>query len=130
MKITKTVVGVLFFLVSTSAFAQEIEIDRNVENQKWDISLEGMVGFSAGRDFYALNVGGPALFLILNENLKVGIGALPALYVLEGKAGARLGVSPRVDYKNLVFIAPFFHRDVTNQWIWSVGLGYKFYKKK
>ena len=97
---------------------------------KLDIGLEGMLGVSFGKDFYAFNVGGPALFLVLNSDLKIGVGALPSLYVLQGKLGARLGVAPRVDYKNWVFFAPFYHRDRTEEWIWSVGFGYKFHKKK
>ena len=67
--------------------------------------------------------------LYLNKNLKIGIGALPSIFLYNDKLGARLGVSPRVDYKNIVLIAPFFHRDVTGEWIPSVGLGYKFHKK-
>jgi hypothetical protein len=54
---------------------------------------------------------------------------LPSIFLYNDKLGARLGVSPRVDYKNIVLIAPFFHRDVTGEWIPSVGLGYKFHKK-
>lgn len=97
---------------------------------KFDIGLEGMIGVSFGEDFYSVNVGGPSLFLVLNKDWKIGVGALPSLYLLEGKLGARLGVAPRVDYKNLVLFAPFFHRDTTGEWIWSVGFGYKFHKKK
>lgn len=100
------------------------------QNTKWDVGLEGMIGVSVGKDFYSVNVGGPALFLGLNKNLKIGIGALPSLYLLNGKLGARLGVSPRIDYRNVVLIAPFFHRDRTEEWIWPVGFGYKFHKKK
>ena len=94
------------------------------------VGLEGMLGVSFGKEFYSVNVGGPSLFLVLNEDWKVGVGALPSLYLLKGKLGARLGVAPRVDYKNLVFFAPFFHRDRTDEWIWSVGFGYKFHRIK
>lgn len=116
---------VVAFSLLFAAKAQEA----SHEKTKSEISLEGMVGVSFGNNFYALNVGGPALFLVLNPDLKIGIGALPSIYLLNGKAGARLGVSPRIDYKNLVFIAPFYHRDTTGEWIWSVGMGYKFHKK-
>lgn len=109
-------------LATVPAFGQK-------KNQDFQVGLEGMIGLSAGRDFLAVNVGGPALFLVLTEDLKVGVGALPSLYSLEGKLGARLGVSPRIDYKNLVFIAPFYHRDTADEWIFSVGLGYKFHRK-
>lgn len=100
------------------------------QSSKWDVGLEGMLGVSFGDDFYSMNVGGPSLFLNLNKDLKIGIGALPSLYLLNGKLGARLGVAPRIDNKNIVLFAPFFHRDRTDQWIWSVGFGYKFHKRK
>ena len=101
-----------------------------IEKQsKVDFGLEGMIGFSVGKNFYSFNVGGPTLFLRITKDLKIGLGALPSLFVLNGKLGARLGVSPRLDYKNYVIMAPFFHRDVTAEWIWSVGAGYKFHKK-
>ncbi|GMQ30960.1 hypothetical protein [Algoriphagus confluentis] len=117
-----------FFL--TSLVAQGQDTTSNQSHSKFDIGLEGMIGVSFGRDFYSMNVGGPSLFLILGKDLKLGVGALPSLYLLEGKLGARLGVAPRIDYKNMVFFAPFFHRDKTEEWIASVGFGYKFHRKK
>ncbi|WP_373521838.1 hypothetical protein [Aquiflexum sp.] len=117
----------LFLLISFAAKSQDSTAIK--QSSGMDLSLEGMIGVSFGNNFYSVNVGGPALFLVLNKNLKVGIGALPSLYSLNGKLGARLGVSPRIDYKNLVLIAPFFHRDTADQWVWSVGFGYKFHKK-
>ncbi|WMJ73822.1 hypothetical protein RCC89_11715 [Cytophagaceae bacterium ABcell3] len=120
-----SIVIALCFLGS-SAFGQRQD---TTQVKRASVSLEGMIGFSVGNDFYSLNVGGPSLFLNLNKDWKIGVGALPSLYLLEGQLGARLAVSPRVDYKNFVFIVPFFHRDLTNEWIWSVGFGYKFHKK-
>lgn len=117
-------------LLFISVIAKGQEKVQTENSSRWDIGIEGMLGFSMGRNFYAFNIGGPGLFLVLNQNLKVGIGAFPSFYLLEGKTGARLGVSPRVDYKNLVLIAPFYHKDSTGEWIWSVGFGYKFHKKK
>lgn len=116
-----------FCLLSYFAKGQEA-----IPNQKKTsiISLEGMLGVSFGKEFYSMNVGGPALFLNLSPDLKIGLGAFPSLYLLNNKLGARLGVSPRIDYKNLVFFAPFFHREVSNTWIGSVGFGYKFHKKQ
>ncbi|HBK83195.1 MAG TPA: hypothetical protein DDZ41_06295 [Flavobacterium sp.] len=119
---------VIFTFTSFVAKGQEKTVVDN--SSKSAISLEGMVGFSFGKDFYSVNVGGPSLFLVLNKDWKIGVGALPSLFLLEGKLGARLGVAPRVDYKNLVFFVPFFHRDKTEEWICSVGFGYKFHKKK
>jgi len=125
----KTLQLVVFFVL-TSFVAKSQDITSEIKPSKFDIGLEGMLGVSAGKDFYSINVGGPGLFLVLNKDLKIGVGALPSLYLLEGKLGARLGVSPRIDYKNIVLLAPFFHRDKTDSWIWSVGFGYKFHKKK
>jgi hypothetical protein len=121
----------IFVLLMFTSFLVKGQDTTSIENpSNFDIGLEGMIGVSVGKDFYSLNVGGPAFFLVLNKDWKIGAGALPSLYLLDGKLGARLGVAPRVDYKNLVFFAPFFHRDRTDEWIWSVGFGYKFHKKK
>ncbi|CAN5499894.1 hypothetical protein BH23BAC1_BH23BAC1_24960 [soil metagenome] len=118
----------LLLLISSTVKSQETTSREQASN--WDLGLEGMLGFSVGQNFYSMNVGGPSLFLILNNDWKIGIGALPSIYILNDKLGARLGVSPRVDYKNLVLIAPFFHRDAVDEWVWSIGLGYKFHRKK
>jgi len=128
MKINELPLIVFFILTSFVAQGQDTTLTE--KPSKFDIGLEGMIGVSFGKDFYSVNVGGPSLFLVLNKDWKIGVGALPSLYLLEGKLGARLGVAPRVDYKNLVLFAPFFHRDKTDEWIWSVGFGYKFHKKK
>lgn len=119
----------LFFLCI--AFAANSQDSTTINNtKKFNVGLEGMLGFSVGENFYSMNVGGPSLFLVLNKDWKIGIGAFPSLYLLEGKLGARLGVAPKVEYKNLVFFAPFFYREKTEKWIWSFGLGYKFHRKK
>lgn len=101
----------------------------SAKTPQWELGFEGMIGTSVGENFIAFNVGGPAFQLVLTKDFKIGVGAFPSFYVLNGKTGARLGVSPRIDYKKLVFIAPFYHRDSADEWIWSVGLGYKFHKK-
>lgn len=124
LRILASVLSLL--LVSLTAKSQDSTVTKP---SGLDIGLEGMIGFSVGEDFYSLNVGGPSLFLNLNKHWKIGVGALPSLYLLNGKLGARLGVSPRIDHKNLVLIAPFFHKDSSGEWIWSLGLGYKFHKK-
>lgn len=119
----------LNLIILTNAVKSQ-DTSANHQASQVKVRVEGMLAFSAGQDFYSMNVGGPSLFLILNRNWKIGIGALPSLYLLNGKLGARLGVSPRIDYKSWVLIAPFFHRDTTGEWISSVGLGYKFHKKQ
>jgi hypothetical protein len=128
MNFKKTIPFGLTFLISTLIYAQEQE--KKEENSKWDVGLEGMLGFAAGKDFYAFNVGGPSLMLRLNNDCKIGVSALPSFYIKEGKTGAKLGVSPRIDYKNFALIAPFFQFDSTNKWVWSIGLGYKFHRRK
>ncbi|GHB27212.1 hypothetical protein [Mongoliitalea lutea] len=110
----------IFLLIASQVSAQSDEKQIKKTSQ---VSLEGMLGISVGNDFYAVNVGGPLLFLVVNENVKFGVGALPSIYLLNGKLGARLGVSPRIDFKNIALIAPFYHRDTTGEWIWSVGMG-------
>ena len=127
MKFLFSLIFLMLFSFSNAAFSQEKNPKET--NPKWDIGLEGMFGMAVGKDFYAFNVGGPSLLLRLNNDLKVGFGALPSFYIKEGKTGAKLGVSPRIDYKNLVLIAPFFHFDDPSSWTWSVGIGYKFHRK-
>jgi hypothetical protein len=117
MKVKKILVLLFALSFYQSGFAQD---NGSIENDRWQLGLEGMLGVSFGNNFYSVNVGGPALFLTLSKDLKIGVGALPSLYSLDGKLGARLGVSPRIDYKNLVFIAPFFHRDTADEWIGSI----------
>ncbi|WP_246535463.1 hypothetical protein [Litoribacter ruber] len=116
-------------LISSQSFVlgQEPAPQETSGKSMVDFGLEGMLGVSVGPDFYAVNVGGPSLFLNINPDWKVGVGALPSLYVYEGKLGARLGVAPRVDYRKLAFFVPFFHMDSQDQWVWSVGMGYKFH---
>lgn len=118
---------ILCFAIPMISFGQQEEQVKEKSNV--NLELEGMLGFSFGQNFYAVNVGGPSLFLALNQDFKVGVGALPSFYVLNGKTGARLGVGPRLDYKQIAFFAPFFHRDTTGEWIWSVGIGYKFHRR-
>ncbi|NBW38406.1 MAG: hypothetical protein EBR30_25975 [Cytophagia bacterium] len=120
----RIVFAALLVFSMVSAYAQE------KEDAKWDLGLEGMAAFAVGEDFYAFNVGGPSLLLRLNKDLKIGFGALPSFYVKEGRSGAKLGVSPRIDYKNFVVIAPFFHFETSGKWIGTVGFGYKFHKVK
>jgi glutamate synthase domain-containing protein 3 len=120
-----TVLGsILALFISSYLFAQT---DQDSPDKKISLKLEGMVGASFGRNFYAFNVGGPSFGLKINSNLKIGVGAVPSFYVRNGKSGGKLGVSPRIDYKNFVLIAPFFHFDDPDAWVGSVGFGYKFH---
>jgi hypothetical protein len=128
MKTSRFVLLLFFICISFTVKSQEHHTVKS--SSRLDVGLEGMIGFSVGKNFYSMNVGGPSLFLVLNKDWKIGMGAFPSLYLLEGKLGARLGVSPKVEYKNLIFFAPFFYREKTEKWIWSVGLGYKFHRGK
>jgi hypothetical protein len=119
----KTILVGALGLASLPALGQA---DSTATRRKADFGLEGMLAASIGPRFYSLNVGGPSFRLRLTKDLKVGVGALPSLYVKDGKLGAKLGVSPRLDYRDFVLIAPFFHFENQNRWKWSVGLGYMF----
>jgi len=114
-------------LLSNAGLSQE---KNNEKASKAKISLEGMIGASFGKNFYTVNLGGPTLMLSVSKNMKLGVGAVPSLYVEGGKFGTRLGVTPRVDYKNLVFMTPFFPVQPFGKWVGSVGVGYKFIKAK
>jgi hypothetical protein len=92
-------------LLSIAGMGQE---KNNEKPSKVKISLEGMIGASFGKNFYTVNLGGPTLMLSVGKDWKLGVGAVPSLYAEGGKFGTRLGVTPRVDYKNLVFMTPFF----------------------
>jgi hypothetical protein len=118
---------VSFVMFSFAGMAQTSgDNDKSKSSSNVDLALEGMAGVSFGRNFYAFNVGGPSLRLRITEDLRIGVGALPSFYIKKGKTGGKLGVAPRVDFKDWVFFAPFFHFDDPDQWVFSVGFGYKF----
>lgn len=121
---------ILAFPMLCNTLVAQNKVDTTKREKKFDFGLEGMFGVSFGQNFYSFNVGGPSLHLRIDKNWKLGFGALPSLYVYNGKLGAKLGVAPRLDYENLVLFAPFFYREAADKWIWSVGVGYKFQKKK
>lgn len=125
----KYLLSIILIFGCYGLFAQN-DINKEINNKKLELSLEGMLAASAGNEFYAFNVGGPALGLKLNENLKIGVAAYPSFYVKSGKTGAKLGVGPRIDYKNLVLISPFYSFESNDEWVWTIGLEYKFHAKK
>ncbi|MEY3151875.1 MAG: hypothetical protein ACK5HN_06325 [Bacteroidota bacterium] len=124
MKIVSIFLVAVFFC--STGWGQE-KLKNN--SPQMQFSLDGMIGASFGKNFYTLNIGGPVLFLNLHEDFKVGVGLLPSIYSENGKFGTKLGMSPRVDYKSLVFILPFFPSQPFGKWVGSVGIGYKFQKK-
>ena len=127
----------LFFLIIINSFQFYSQEEEKLEStkeakSKFDLGLEGMLGLSIGPDLYALNVGGPSFKVRINNDLKIGIGALPSLYLYKNELRASLGVSPNIYYKNFVLIAPFYNLrdpeslDGSYIFVWSIGLGYKF----
>ncbi|EOZ96569.1 hypothetical protein A33Q_2339 [Indibacter alkaliphilus LW1] len=120
----KSLLMLFTILLISNVNAQEEE-----KYSKVDFALEGMAGIAFGKNFTSFNVGGPSLLLNVNQKVKIGFGALPSFYIRDGKTGAKLGVAPRLDIKNWVFFVPFYHFDTTDEWLWSVGVGYKFHKK-
>jgi hypothetical protein len=121
---------ILLFIIALSFVPKVLKAQKpDNNNSNFEIGLEGMFFTSVGKNFYSFNVGGPSLQLRITENLKAGVAAMPSFYVRDSKTGAKLAVSPRFDFKNLVFAVPFFHFDSSETWVWTVGLGYKFHKK-
>ena len=119
----------LFFLFifcssTTYCFAQSKEEAK--ANKKIEWSIEGMIGLSFNGRALGINVGGPSLKIKWKNNLKVGFGAVPSLLVMDNRAVPRLAVSPIIEYKKLIFIAPYYGYDSSNRIIWTYGLGYKF----
>ena len=102
----------------------------HAQETKAAVYLDGMLGVTVGPGFVSLNIGGPSLSLVLNQDFKVGVGALPSIYIEDGKATPKLGIGPRVDLKKVSIIAPFFPAQSTGKWAGSLGLAYKFGRKK
>ena len=102
----------------------------HAQETKAAVYLDGMLGVTVGPGFVSLNIGGPSLSLVLNQDFKVGVGALPSLYIEDGKTTPKLGIGPRVDLKKVSIIAPFFPAQPTGKWSGSLGLAYKFGRKK
>ncbi|MCC5937466.1 MAG: hypothetical protein JJU34_09300 [Lunatimonas sp.] len=120
----KTILILVAVLLFSNVDAQE-----EMSSNKVDFALEGMAGVAFGKNFTSFNVGGPSLLLNINQKVKVGFGALPSFYIRNGKTGAKLGVAPRLDINNWALFFPFYHFDTTEEWVWSVGVGYKFHRK-
>ncbi|MEI7979881.1 MAG: hypothetical protein WCI53_13620 [Bacteroidota bacterium] len=115
----------VFFVLAASANCSR---DSLAKKSTFNVGIEGAIGFSVGKDFYAFNVGGPSLNLRVTNDLKIGVGALPSFYFKNGKPGARLGVAPKLGYKKISLYMPSYFFDSTGKWIITVGLGYTFSK--
>ncbi len=124
----KKLKGVFFWLL-TSAFVVSFSCVYGQET-KTTIYIEGMIGATLGDGFATINIGGPSLSVVIKEGFKVGVGALPSLHLEVGKATPKLGLGPRIDLKKVSIIAPFFPVQPTGKWAGSLGLAYKFGRKK
>ncbi len=116
-------------MISSYATMAENNTDTLKTNLKFDLGFEGMLGASVGNNFFAFNVGGPSLRFRITRDLKIGVGALPSFYFKNGKPGGKLGVSPRIDFKNWALITPFYHFENSDKWVFTIGIGFKFTDK-
>jgi len=114
--------------LNASAFAQNQAETTAVPTEtktKIDLTLEGMIGVSLGDGIVGINVGGPSLKLKINQ-IKIGVGAFPSLIIMDEKAVPRLAVSPILEYKKWMLIAPYYGYNSKDNIIWTFGMGYKF----
>ncbi len=95
--------------------------------KKVSMELDGMIAMSFGSKTIGINVGGPSLKFKFNKNFKIGAGAFPSLVIIDKKAFPKLGVSPSIEYKHWMAIAPYYGYDAEDKMIWTLGLGYRFY---
>lgn len=122
----KKVFLLLILCVSSKLCFSQAKEEVSKENKKIDWAIDGMLGLSFNGKALAINVGGPSLKFRWKNNLKIGFGAVPSLLIMDKKAVPRLAVSPIIEYKKLMFIAPYYGYDSSNRIIWTYGLGYKF----
>jgi len=121
-------IGTAMLFVDASAFAQNQTETTSVPTEtktKIDFTLEGMIAVSFGDGIVGINVGGPSLKLKM-KNFKIGVGAFPSLIIMDGKATPRLAVSPILEYKKWLLIAPYYGYDSKDNMLWTFGIGYKF----
>src|SRR6218665_797074 len=120
--------GIAMLFLNASAFAQNQAETTAVPTEtktKINLTLEGMIGVSLGDGIVGINVGGPSLKLKINQ-LKIGVGAFPSLIIMDEKAVPRLAVSPILEYKKWMLIAPYYGYNSKDNIIWTFGMGYKF----
>lgn len=119
----QTVMLLFAVLLSAAAFSQTTETPK--PEKQIELGIEGMIGISYGSKTLGINVGGPSLKFKIND-FKIGVGAFPSLIVVDEKAMPRLAVSPIVEYKKFMLIAPYYGYDSKDKMIWTFGVGYKF----
>jgi len=94
--------------------------------KKIEAGFDGMIAMSYGSDTIGINVGGPSLKYKFTKSFKIGVGAFPSIMIADEKSVPRLAVSPIIEYKNWMFITPYYGYDTKDKQIWTFGLGYKF----
>ncbi|WP_346317906.1 hypothetical protein [Chitinophaga sp. YIM B06452] len=101
--------------------------DSTVKKQRpFTAGLEGAAAVTVGNNIVSVNVGGPCLRLRLTPKWAVGVAAVPSLFIFNGKAEPKLGLTPRLDYGKWQLQTPGFYMAKTDKWAWTFGLGYKF----
>lgn len=114
-------------LAAFSANAQETTpVVTPAPEKKIEAGFDGMIAMSYGSDTFGINVGGPSLKYKFTKSFKIGVGAFPSLMIADDKAIPRLAVSPIIEYKNWMFITPYYGYDTKDKQIWTFGVGYKF----
>ncbi|MFN3402736.1 MAG: hypothetical protein ACK40G_01495 [Cytophagaceae bacterium] len=116
---------VLFILVlylPSTALPQ----NKNGVNNKSLIRAEGSIGITGNKNILAINIGGVATRLIIKEDWAIGLGAFPSLFMSTTRTEPKLGLSPRLEYKNFALIAPVYHftTPAPGEWVWTFGLLY------
>lgn len=111
-------------LTASVAFSQTPEPAK--EEKKVDLGLDGMAGISVGKKTVGINVGGPSLKFRINK-FKIGVAAMPSLFIRDDRAVPRLAVGPVAEYGHWMLIAPYYGYDNDDRQIWTFGAGYKFF---
>jgi len=129
MKKVTAIFGILFYVTIINTQAQ------TGSESSFEAGFKGMAAISFHSRTVAINIGGPHLDYRINEDIAIGVGAFPSLFfsahpTLVGDSGRnvfepKLGLSPRLDYKNIVLIAPVYHFSNPERWLWTFGIGIK-----
>jgi hypothetical protein len=96
------------------------------EENKFEYGFDGMIGVSVGEKTVGINVGGPS-FKVRIKDFRIGVGAMPSLFIRDDRAVPRLAVGPVAEYKHWMLIVPYYGYDSNDRQIWTFGLGYKFF---
>jgi len=129
MNIKRIFATILFGLSTSVAWTQTAETtasEKPKEQKKIEYGLDGMLGVSIGEKTIGINAGGPSLKVRI-KNFKIGVGAMPSLFIRDDRAVPRLAVGPIVEYGHWMAVVPYYGYDNHDKQIWTFGLGYKFF---